>query len=35
MQTKRIFLTLFMAISLAATLWAGVERIDMRVEGMT
>ncbi len=35
MQPKRIALALLLALSLAPALWAGVERIDMQVKGMT
>ena len=35
MLSKRIFLVLWMTLSLASAVWAAIDRIDLRVEGMT
>lgn len=35
MKLRTIFLLMLMALGLAAPLRAGIERIDLRVEGMT
>ncbi len=35
MQRKRVLFLLLFVLVLASQAWAGIERVDLRVEGMT
>ncbi len=35
MQTRRIALFLLLAFTMAPAVWAGIEQIDLQVQGMT
>ncbi len=35
MQRKRVLFLLVFVLVLASPVWAGIERVDLRVEGMT